>query len=214
MSQPPINNQNQPLGPGVVPTYVPLSFPPGGPAAGVPASSGPASYTHMPDGSWADAQVSFSDGAFGGAGQPGVVSNYRPMTLAEVQAAVLALPGNEAPPPLPEPAPAPAPAPAAAAADGTAAAGQSASTEEVDLSDPNRPLTEDEQAFLQMYAQQLAFDDMMFQQQMMMMQQRAAMAQRQAMAARNNSSNVEVAWVKPIDIRPVESYDEGGGDYE
>jgi hypothetical protein len=86
----------------------------------------------------------------------------------------------------------------------------------VDLSDPNRPLTEDEQAFLLAYAQQLALDDMMFQQQMMMMQQRAMMAQRQAMAARNNSSNVEVAWVKPVDIKPVESFDDGGdyGDYE
>jgi hypothetical protein len=211
MSQPFVNSQNQPLGTGVVPNYVPMSFPTAGsPAPGVPFDpAGLVSYTHMPDGSWADAQVSLSDHAFGGAGQPGVVSGYRPMSLAEVEAAVLALPGNEAPPPLPEP-------PAQAATQAATASSEPGSSEEVDLSDPNRPLTEDEQAFLLAYAQQLALDDMMFQQQMMMMQQRAMMAQRQAMAARNNSSNVEVAWVKPVDIKPVESFDDGGdyGDYE
>jgi hypothetical protein len=100
MSQPFVNSQNQPLGTGVVPNYVPMSFPTAGsPAPGVPFDpAGLVSYTHMPDGSWADAQVSLSDHAFGGAGQPGVVSGYRPMSLAEVEAAVLARPPRRPPP--------------------------------------------------------------------------------------------------------------------
>ncbi len=139
MSQPIVNNQNQTAAPGVVPYYTPLSFPDATFAAPA-APTGPQSYTHMPDGSWADAQVTLS--------------------------------GASADPNAPTPAPG-----------------------------------SEEEALVQFYAQQMAFDDMMFQQQMMVMQQRSMLAQRQAMAARNNS-NVEVKWVQSPDLKSF--YDDCG----